>query len=151
MWWFNWNEVPFLSPLPFSFPTPELEGRSNLTSLDIQIKKLRDSALATIRDGARRMREEATEIRDTLTDIESWADKLKTLAEEVQTTWLRVPQLKKLSLLLWLVALSQPEPAAATTTAKKNRTFTIINRQWVFYSQMHSLPLFLTCFCRHCL
>lgn len=29
------------------------------------------------------MREEAREIRDTLTDIETWADKLKALAEEV--------------------------------------------------------------------
>ncbi|XP_073345751.1 myoferlin isoform X3 [Pagrus major] len=69
-----------------SFPTPELEGRSNLTALDIQIKKLRDSALTTIRDGARRMREEAREIRDTLSDIESWADKLKVLAEEPQNS-----------------------------------------------------------------
>uniref|UniRef100_A0A8C4IGT5 C2 domain-containing protein n=1 Tax=Dicentrarchus labrax TaxID=13489 RepID=A0A8C4IGT5_DICLA len=58
-----------------SFSTPELEGRSNLTSLDIQIKKLRDSAL-----------EEAREIRDTLSDIESWAEKLKALAEEPQNS-----------------------------------------------------------------
>uniref|UniRef100_A0A671TZ67 Myoferlin n=1 Tax=Sparus aurata TaxID=8175 RepID=A0A671TZ67_SPAAU len=69
-----------------SYPTPELEGRSNLTALDIQIKKLRDSALTTIRDGARRMREEAREIRDTLSDIESWAEKLKVLAEEPQNS-----------------------------------------------------------------
>ncbi|XP_042364022.1 myoferlin-like isoform X2 [Plectropomus leopardus] len=69
-----------------SFPTPELEGRSNLTSLDIQIKKLRDNALATIKDGARRMREEAREIRDTLSDLESWADKLNVLAEEPQNS-----------------------------------------------------------------
>lgn len=34
-------------------------------------------------DGARRMREEAREVRDTLTDIETWADKLNALAEEV--------------------------------------------------------------------
>ncbi|XP_044194445.1 myoferlin-like isoform X6 [Thunnus albacares] len=69
-----------------SFPTPELEGRSNLTSLDIQLKKLRDSALITIKEGARRMREEAREIRDTLADIEAWADKLKLLAEEPQNS-----------------------------------------------------------------
>ncbi|XP_032358035.1 myoferlin isoform X2 [Etheostoma spectabile] len=69
-----------------SFPTPELEGRSNLTSLDIQIKKLRDSALANIKDGARRMREEAREIRDTLPDLETWLDKLKLLAEEPQNS-----------------------------------------------------------------
>uniref|UniRef100_H3D5P6 Myoferlin n=1 Tax=Tetraodon nigroviridis TaxID=99883 RepID=H3D5P6_TETNG len=69
-----------------SYPTPELEGCSNLTSLDIQIKKLRDNSLRTINDGARRMREEAREIRDTLTDIETWADKLKALAEEPQNS-----------------------------------------------------------------
>lgn len=74
-----------LTLISFSFPTPELEGRSNLTSLDIQIKKLRDNTLKTIKDGARRMREEPREIRDMLTDIEIWADKLKTLAEEVPT------------------------------------------------------------------
>ncbi|XP_029933511.1 myoferlin-like isoform X2 [Myripristis murdjan] len=69
-----------------SFPTPELDGRPNLTALDIQIKKLRDSAMATIMEGARRMREEATEIRDTLADIEDWLDKLKLLAEEPQNS-----------------------------------------------------------------
>lgn len=85
MFWLKSMKPRYLSPLSFSYQTPELEGRSNLTSLDIQIKKLRDKALTTINDGARRMREEATEIRDTLTDIESWANKLKVLAEEVQT------------------------------------------------------------------
>ncbi|XP_023128999.2 myoferlin isoform X1 [Amphiprion ocellaris] len=69
-----------------SFSTPELEGHANLTSLDIQMKKLRDSALTTIREGARRMREEAAEIRDTLSDLEEWADKLKMLAEEPQNS-----------------------------------------------------------------
>ncbi|XP_068440047.1 myoferlin-like isoform X2 [Clinocottus analis] len=69
-----------------SCPTPALEGRSNLTSLDIQIKKLRDSALVTIKDGARRMREEASIISDTLPDLETWADKLKLLAEEPQNS-----------------------------------------------------------------
>ncbi|XP_068162366.1 myoferlin-like isoform X2 [Antennarius striatus] len=69
-----------------SFPMPELEGRANLTSLDIQLKKLRDNSLTNIKDGARRMREEAREIRDTLPDIEAWADKLKVLAEEPQNS-----------------------------------------------------------------
>lgn len=68
---------------PSSFQTPELEGRPNLTTLDLQLKKLRDSALDTIREGARRMREEAADVRDTLPDIESWAEKLQFLAEEV--------------------------------------------------------------------
>lgn len=79
------TEVINLPPLSFSFTTPELEGRPNLTSLDIQLKKLRDHDLTSIKDGARRMAEEAREIRDTLSDIESWVDKLKMLAEEVQT------------------------------------------------------------------
>ncbi|KAM4524314.1 myoferlin-like isoform 2-T2 [Odontesthes bonariensis] len=69
-----------------SFPTPDMEGRSNLTSLDIQIKKLRDSSLATIKEAARRMREEASEIRDTLSELEAWVDKLKLLAEEPQNS-----------------------------------------------------------------
>ncbi|XP_053197896.1 myoferlin-like [Scomber japonicus] len=69
-----------------SYPTPELEGRPNLTSLDIQLKKMRDSALTTIKEGARRMRDEAREIRDTLTDIETWLNKLKLLAEEPQNS-----------------------------------------------------------------
>ncbi|XP_077406159.1 myoferlin-like isoform X3 [Vanacampus margaritifer] len=69
-----------------NFPTPELEGRSNLTSLDIQLKKLRDSGLKTINQAARRMREEAQDIADTLADIESWAEKLEMLAEEPQNS-----------------------------------------------------------------
>uniref|UniRef100_A0A3B3ZKA4 C2 domain-containing protein n=1 Tax=Periophthalmus magnuspinnatus TaxID=409849 RepID=A0A3B3ZKA4_9GOBI len=65
---------------------PELEGRSNLTSLDFQIKKLRDGALATITQGARQMRQEASEIRDTVGDLESWLDKLTQLVEEPQNS-----------------------------------------------------------------
>uniref|UniRef100_H2UZL8 Myoferlin n=1 Tax=Takifugu rubripes TaxID=31033 RepID=H2UZL8_TAKRU len=70
----------------YHYPTPELEGRSNLTSLDIQIKKLRDNTLKAMKDTARRMREEAREPRDTVTDIETWAEKLKVLAEEPQNS-----------------------------------------------------------------
>ncbi|KAF7662453.1 hypothetical protein LDENG_00235470 [Lucifuga dentata] len=69
-----------------SCPTPELEGRLNLTSLDIQLKKLRVSTLTNIRERARRMRDEAREIKDTLADIEAWLDKLKILAEEPQNS-----------------------------------------------------------------
>ncbi|XP_041829318.1 myoferlin-like isoform X2 [Melanotaenia boesemani] len=69
-----------------SFQTPKLEGCSNLTSLDLQIKKLRDNALANIKEAARRMKVEATEIRDTLSELEAWVDKLKQLAEEPQNS-----------------------------------------------------------------
>uniref|UniRef100_A0A4W5QPW6 Myoferlin n=1 Tax=Hucho hucho TaxID=62062 RepID=A0A4W5QPW6_9TELE len=68
------------------FKVPDLEGQSNLTALDIQIKKLRDSALQTIMEGADRMRDEPTEIKDTLVDIEGWLDKLKQLADEPQNS-----------------------------------------------------------------
>lgn len=80
--------------MPFSYPTPEVEGRSNLTSLDIQIKNLRDNTLNAIKDTARRMREEAREPRDTVTDIETWAGKLKVLAEEVRSY---CPKMKRVS------------------------------------------------------
>uniref|UniRef100_A0A7N8YQ95 Myoferlin n=1 Tax=Mastacembelus armatus TaxID=205130 RepID=A0A7N8YQ95_9TELE len=76
----------FVCSLLPSFPTPELDSCSNLTTLDLQIKKLRDRCLATIKEGARRMIQEASEIKETLSDIESWADKLKMLAEEPQSS-----------------------------------------------------------------
>ncbi|KAG7492728.1 hypothetical protein MATL_G00017920 [Megalops atlanticus] len=69
-----------------SFQLPDLEGKSNLTALDIQIKKLRDSALQTIRDTAGHMKEEATDVEDTLGDIEGWLEKLRQLAEEPQNS-----------------------------------------------------------------
>ncbi|XP_036404450.1 myoferlin-like isoform X2 [Megalops cyprinoides] len=69
-----------------SFQLPDLEGKSNLTALDIQIKKLRDSALQTIRDIAGHMKEEATDVEDTLGDIEDWLEKLRQLAEEPQNS-----------------------------------------------------------------
>lgn len=81
----------FVSCSSSSFQTPELEGHPNLTTLDLQLKKLRDSALDTIRVGARRMREEAADVRDTLSDIESWAEKLQMLAEEVQSVAKTIP------------------------------------------------------------
>ncbi|RVE59409.1 hypothetical protein OJAV_G00188400 [Oryzias javanicus] len=68
------------------FPTPELEGCLNLTSLDIQMKKLRDITLNGIKEAVKRMRQGASEIRDTLSDIETWVDKLKQLAEEPQNS-----------------------------------------------------------------
>ncbi|CAB1341783.1 unnamed protein product [Coregonus sp. 'balchen'] len=69
-----------------SFQVPELEGRPNLTALDVQIKKLRDSAVASIREMAKRMKEEATDVIATLTDIEDWLERLKQLAEEPQNS-----------------------------------------------------------------
>uniref|UniRef100_A0A4W5PXI0 Myoferlin n=1 Tax=Hucho hucho TaxID=62062 RepID=A0A4W5PXI0_9TELE len=64
----------------------KLEGRPNLTALDVQIKKLRDSAVASIREMAKRLKEEATDVIATLTDIEDWLERLKQLAEEPQNS-----------------------------------------------------------------
>uniref|UniRef100_A0A4W5PU80 Myoferlin n=1 Tax=Hucho hucho TaxID=62062 RepID=A0A4W5PU80_9TELE len=69
-----------------NFQVPELEGRPNLTALDVQIKKLRDSAVASIREMAKRLKEEATDVIATLTDIEDWLERLKQLAEEPQNS-----------------------------------------------------------------
>ncbi|KAK7123004.1 hypothetical protein R3I94_019953 [Phoxinus phoxinus] len=69
-----------------SFKIPDLEGKPNLTTLDIQIKKLRDSALENIMEGAKRLFEEATDVTKCLSIIESWLDKLLQLAEEPQNS-----------------------------------------------------------------
>lgn len=63
---------------------PELEGKANLTSLDLHLKMLRDSSLASIQEAARRMKEEATDIKATIADIEDWLDCLMQIAEEVR-------------------------------------------------------------------
>ncbi|XDV44943.1 hypothetical protein PO909_013147 [Leuciscus waleckii] len=69
-----------------SLKIPDLEGKPNLTSLDIQIKKLRDSALESIMEGAKRLFEEATDVTKCLSIIETWLDKLLQLAEEPQNS-----------------------------------------------------------------
>ncbi|KAJ8406813.1 hypothetical protein AAFF_G00297290 [Aldrovandia affinis] len=69
-----------------SCQVPDLEGKPHLTALDIQIKKLRDSTMLTIRDGAKRMKDEATDVKETLADIEGWLERLKQLAEEPQNS-----------------------------------------------------------------
>lgn len=62
-----------------------LEGHPNVTALDLQIKNLRDAAVKSIKQMAVRVKEEATDIKATIGDIEDWLDRLKQLAEEVRT------------------------------------------------------------------
>ncbi|KAI1886869.1 hypothetical protein AGOR_G00200230 [Albula goreensis] len=69
-----------------SIHLPDLQGKPNLTALDIQIKKLRDSTMATIREGAKQMKEEAFDVKETLGDIEGWLERLMQLAEEPQNS-----------------------------------------------------------------
>ena len=54
--------------------------------LDTQIEKLRLKSLKQIGEAAARMRNEATDVKATLTEIEDWLDKLLQLSEEVSTT-----------------------------------------------------------------
>uniref|UniRef100_A0A673LEX8 Myoferlin n=1 Tax=Sinocyclocheilus rhinocerous TaxID=307959 RepID=A0A673LEX8_9TELE len=68
------------------FRIPDMEGKPNLTALDIQQKMLRDSALENIMKGAKHLFEEATDVNKCLSVIEDWLDKLKQLAEEPQNS-----------------------------------------------------------------
>lgn len=68
-----------------SFQLPVLEGRPNVTALDLQIKNLRDAAVKSITQMAVRIKEEATDVKATIGDIEDWLDRLKQIAEEVRT------------------------------------------------------------------
>ncbi|XP_040905251.1 myoferlin [Toxotes jaculatrix] len=69
-----------------SFQLPLLEGQPNVTSLDLQMKNLRDAGINSIREMASRMREEATDVKATVGDIEDWLDRIKQLAEEPQNS-----------------------------------------------------------------
>uniref|UniRef100_A0A8C4GJ44 Myoferlin like n=1 Tax=Dicentrarchus labrax TaxID=13489 RepID=A0A8C4GJ44_DICLA len=69
-----------------SFQLPVLEGQPNVTSLDLQMKKLRDAAVNSITQMAIRMKEEATDVKATVGDIEDWLDRIKQLAEEPQNS-----------------------------------------------------------------
>ncbi|XP_072293204.1 myoferlin-like isoform X1 [Eucyclogobius newberryi] len=69
-----------------SVQLPVMEGQQNLTTLDLQLKGLRDAALENIRQKAGCMRQEATDIKATIADIEDWLDRIKQLAEEPQSS-----------------------------------------------------------------
>lgn len=56
-----------------------------MTLLDLQLKSLRDAAIKSITQVATRMKEEATDVKATIGDIEDWLDRMKQLAEEVNT------------------------------------------------------------------
>uniref|UniRef100_A0A8B9KHL4 Myoferlin n=1 Tax=Astyanax mexicanus TaxID=7994 RepID=A0A8B9KHL4_ASTMX len=65
---------------------PELEGKANLTTLDIQIKKLRDNSLKSIRTAAERLFQDGVDLKEAMATIDGWLDKLKQLAEEPQNS-----------------------------------------------------------------
>lgn len=72
-----------LDAVAISYRVPDLEGKPNLTALDIQIKNLRDKTMASIQDAANRMRDEAVDVKATMPDIEDWLERLQQLTEEV--------------------------------------------------------------------
>ncbi|XP_008319982.1 myoferlin [Cynoglossus semilaevis] len=67
-----------------SVQLPMLEGQANLTTLDLQISKLREAALQNLSQTASHMREKATDVKATVSDIEDWLDRIKQLAQESQ-------------------------------------------------------------------
>ncbi|XP_072247032.1 myoferlin [Leuresthes tenuis] len=69
-----------------SLQLPALEGQSHITALDLQIKTLREAAVVSIVQMASHMKEEATDVKSTVGDIEDWLDRIKQLAEEPQNS-----------------------------------------------------------------
>uniref|UniRef100_A0A671LWU1 Myoferlin-like n=1 Tax=Sinocyclocheilus anshuiensis TaxID=1608454 RepID=A0A671LWU1_9TELE len=68
------------------YQLPDLEGKPNLTALDIQIKNLRGKTMASVKEAAIRMREEAVDVRATMPDIEDWLERLQQITEEPQNS-----------------------------------------------------------------
>ncbi|XP_037552968.1 myoferlin-like [Nematolebias whitei] len=69
-----------------SLQLPVLDNQPNITALDLQIKTLRDAAVGSIRQMASCVKEEATDVKSTVGDIEEWLDRIKQLAEEPQNS-----------------------------------------------------------------
>uniref|UniRef100_A0A8C4RQZ0 Myoferlin n=1 Tax=Erpetoichthys calabaricus TaxID=27687 RepID=A0A8C4RQZ0_ERPCA len=65
---------------------PDLNEKNSFSVLDIHMKKMRVCALQSIKDSANQMREEATDVKATMTDIEDWLDRLQQLADEPQNS-----------------------------------------------------------------
>uniref|UniRef100_A0A8C2U8A5 Myoferlin n=1 Tax=Coturnix japonica TaxID=93934 RepID=A0A8C2U8A5_COTJA len=84
--WTKFRLLTMIIILFFSKPFPLIEGKSNITVLDTQIEKLRLRSLKQIGEAAMRMRNEATDVKASLTEIEDWLDKLVQLSEEPQNS-----------------------------------------------------------------
>ncbi|XP_059215641.1 myoferlin [Centropristis striata] len=69
-----------------SFQLPVLDTQPNVTMLDLQLKKLRDAAVSAIGEMADRMRQDATDVKATIGEIEDWLERIKQLAEEPQNS-----------------------------------------------------------------
>ncbi|XP_013884160.1 myoferlin [Austrofundulus limnaeus] len=69
-----------------SLQLPALDGQPTITALDLQIKTLRDAAVGSMRQMASCVREEATDVKSTVVDIEEWLERIRQLAEEPQNS-----------------------------------------------------------------
>ncbi|XP_078269853.1 myoferlin-like [Rhinoraja longicauda] len=69
-----------------SQPLPVIEGKPNVTQLDLQIHKLRVNTLTAIVDSANTLRNEASDPKETIPEMEGWLENLKSLAEEPQNS-----------------------------------------------------------------
>ncbi|XP_067908724.1 myoferlin-like [Heterodontus francisci] len=69
-----------------SQPLPKLEGKPNVTQLDLQFLKLRKNMMEGILESAKHMRMEAEDPKETIDDIEDWLERLKSLAAEPQNS-----------------------------------------------------------------
>lgn len=67
------------------------------------MKNLRDAAMNSITQMAICMKEEATDVKATIGDIEDWLDRIKQLAEEVRTKKLHGLHLLLLCVILKVV------------------------------------------------
>ncbi len=80
---YHFGHVINFNLVAISYQLPDLEGKPNLTTLDIQIQNLRDKTMASVKEAAIRMREEAVDVRATMPDIEDWLERLQQITEEV--------------------------------------------------------------------
>uniref|UniRef100_A0A3Q2YKB9 Myoferlin n=1 Tax=Hippocampus comes TaxID=109280 RepID=A0A3Q2YKB9_HIPCM len=81
-----WLQLISLLLEDLNLQLPEVEGQPHVTVLDLQIKNMRDAALKSLQQMANCLREEATDSKATVSDIEDWLDRIKQLADEPQNS-----------------------------------------------------------------
>uniref|UniRef100_UPI00358DE12B myoferlin-like isoform X1 n=1 Tax=Myxine glutinosa TaxID=7769 RepID=UPI00358DE12B len=59
---------------------------STITPLDLKLQKVRNQVLKKVFDAASKMRQEATQLDDTMSEIQDWHDWLQNMAEEPQNS-----------------------------------------------------------------
>ncbi|XP_057704394.1 myoferlin [Corythoichthys intestinalis] len=65
---------------------PEVERRPNVTTLDLQMKIMRDAAVESLIEMVNHVRKEATDVKATVGEVEDWLEQIKQLAVEPQNS-----------------------------------------------------------------